>query len=286
MTDQEVLLQGLFETKALRIAPADKPFWYTSGTFGPYYINTHYLFGSQSEAEDLLNAIDQKANCPVLLIEDIWPRILHQYENNAMYQKVMNILVHTIGFEPFDFISGGQRRDFFFSICAAFLVEKPHVALFKDGSAVFTHTERHEHYVLKKNELNGMNAFHISDLVTEASSYIRLWIPILKELGAEMPKTVSVIDRNQNGWQVLHDAGTELTSLLTIDPSLFERALSAGLIDDRQYAQVIRFIKDPNRYMTDFVQEYPRFLKDECEQGGENGKRARQFLERQDEQEK
>lgn len=286
MTDQEFLLQGLFETKALRMAPFDRPFWYTSGTFGPYYINTHYLFGSQSEAEDLLSAIDQKADCPVLLIEDIWPRILHQYENNAMYRKVMDILVHTIGFEPFDFISGGQRRDFFFSICAAFLVEQPHVALFKNGSAVFTHTERHEHHIPKKNELDGMTAFHVSDLVTEASSYIRLWIPVLKELGAEIPKTLSVVDRNQNGWQVLHEAGTELTSLLTIDPSLFERALAAGLIDDRQFTQAVRFIKDPGRYMTEFIQEHPLFLKEECERGGKNGIRAQQFLERQNEQDK
>jgi len=30
----------LFETNALKIAPAEKPFWYTSGLIGPYYINT------------------------------------------------------------------------------------------------------------------------------------------------------------------------------------------------------------------------------------------------------
>ena len=36
------LVASLIRTQALRLAPADEVFWYTSGTVGPYYINTHY----------------------------------------------------------------------------------------------------------------------------------------------------------------------------------------------------------------------------------------------------
>ena len=32
------LVSYLFKTNALRVSPADKPFWYTSGKFGPFYI--------------------------------------------------------------------------------------------------------------------------------------------------------------------------------------------------------------------------------------------------------
>ncbi len=33
--DRDTLIHWLFATRALRAAPADEPFWYTSGTLGP-----------------------------------------------------------------------------------------------------------------------------------------------------------------------------------------------------------------------------------------------------------
>ena len=37
------IIDALFETEAIRMAPADHPFWYTSGMLGPFYCNTHFL---------------------------------------------------------------------------------------------------------------------------------------------------------------------------------------------------------------------------------------------------
>ena len=54
------LVSYLFETNALRICPDNKPFWYTSGKIGPYYINTHFLYGSEQDAVDLLKFIDSE----------------------------------------------------------------------------------------------------------------------------------------------------------------------------------------------------------------------------------
>ncbi len=39
---KEKLIEGLFETDAIKVCPAGKPFWYTSGKIGPYYVNTHF----------------------------------------------------------------------------------------------------------------------------------------------------------------------------------------------------------------------------------------------------
>ena len=47
------IIKWLFQTNAIQVCPEDRPFWYTSGTLGPYYINTHYLYGSKEEAENL-----------------------------------------------------------------------------------------------------------------------------------------------------------------------------------------------------------------------------------------
>ena len=61
------LIDGLFQTKALRIAPEDKPFWYTSGKLGPFYVNTHFLYGSEEKAVHLLEVIDAKKEYDIIL---------------------------------------------------------------------------------------------------------------------------------------------------------------------------------------------------------------------------
>ena len=44
------LLEALLETEALRLPPPGEVFWYTSGTVGPYYINTENLYGGPTAA--------------------------------------------------------------------------------------------------------------------------------------------------------------------------------------------------------------------------------------------
>jgi len=62
------LVNWLFNTGAVRVCPEGKPFWYTSGTIGPYYINTHFLYGSERKALELLETIDaikaDRLGCP------------------------------------------------------------------------------------------------------------------------------------------------------------------------------------------------------------------------------
>jgi len=40
------IMNLLFETNAFKVAEENKPFWYTSGKIGPYFINADYLYGS------------------------------------------------------------------------------------------------------------------------------------------------------------------------------------------------------------------------------------------------
>jgi len=38
-----IIEKELFRTKALKISGTETPFWYTSGTFGPFYIHIDFL---------------------------------------------------------------------------------------------------------------------------------------------------------------------------------------------------------------------------------------------------
>ena len=57
MTDK--IVQALFDTKAIRVAPAETPFWYTSGRLGPFFINTHFLLENEAAAGEVLKRIER-----------------------------------------------------------------------------------------------------------------------------------------------------------------------------------------------------------------------------------
>ena len=86
----EKLIEGLFKTKAIRVCPADSPFWYTSGKIGPYYINTHFLYGSEDKANALLSEIDvlkeDKPNCAHKLMNII----LNNYNEDYIFKNTIN----------------------------------------------------------------------------------------------------------------------------------------------------------------------------------------------------
>ena len=44
------IMSYLFATDAIRICEENKPFWYTSGKIGPYFINTHFVYGNEKDA--------------------------------------------------------------------------------------------------------------------------------------------------------------------------------------------------------------------------------------------
>lgn len=280
MIHNEPIVCALFATKALRISPSDQPFFYTSGTIGPYYINTHFLFGSESEANEMLVLIETAAKQPLTLSAPLWTRIEHQYHTNATYRMVIDELVNLADKVPFDFISGGERRDYFFSLPVSQLLRKPHVSILKTGEAYLFEADNPSDRLLKPDDLVGKTALHISDLVTEASSYIRTWIPTVKRLGAAMPHSLTVVDRDQGGYQSLTGAGTTLQALTLFSPGLFDHAYTAGLITKDQHQQILQFLIDPALFQSHFLKEHPHFLNEQIENGGKNAERAKLLMER------
>ena len=67
------VLSWLFETKAVRVCPEGAPFWYTSGKLGPFYINTHFLYGSQ-EAAEALKKLDGEKKGPLKSLLQFWKK--------------------------------------------------------------------------------------------------------------------------------------------------------------------------------------------------------------------
>ena len=226
----------LFETNAIRFCEENKPFWYTSGKIGPYFINTHFVYGSEKEATELLSYIDECLKDKKTLPKNIFNKVLKQYNENSIYQNVINCMVefikNNINIEEIDYISGGERRDWFFSNIIAYILNKPHISIYKDLSVNISNSDFSENDV--KTDLSGKNVLHIADLITVASSYIRAWIPAIKNLNANMKWSLSVVNRMQGGKEKIESENIKSFSLVNVDEELFEKTVARIRMLSRQ----------------------------------------------------
>jgi len=273
------LISYLFETKAIRVCPKDKPFWYTSGKIGPYYINTHFLFGSEDEANRLLEKIDGRKDDKEACTGEIHKTVMDQYRNNPIYRGTIDALTAYINeqLNPSEiaFVSGGERRDWFFSIPVADKLGKPHITLFKDmGAVVYENGSSHE-----PGDLSGAAVLHVADLITSASSYTRAWVPIIGDLGARMKHSLVVVDRLQGGAEALAKLNVESHALVSIDRCVFEEAFKRRYIDKAQLKLVLDYMEDPDGSMRLFLKEHPEFLEDAIKSGGKTAERAMLLIE-------
>lgn len=273
------LIEGLFKTSAIRVCPAGSPFWYTSGKLGPYYINTHFLYGSEEKANALLSEIDvlkeDKENCTAKLAD----MVLKNYGNDPIYKNTIDTLVEnikeSIPLDSFGFISGGERRDWFFSIAVSKLLGKPHITIFKDKDAYIYENGKTEKIV----PLEGEKVLHIADLITSASSYERAWVPAIKEAGGNMKYSFVIIDRMQGGSELLRTLGVDSHALVHVNEDIFGKALNKGYIDKDQYDMIIRYMEDPDRFMKDFFKDNPDFIEKALKSDEKTAARARLCIE-------
>ena len=256
------LIRALVESEALRVAPASDVFWYTSGKVGPYYINTHFLYGGAQAAAALLDFIEENADPRArLFAAQLSEQVETMYERDDRYGAVIDRLAAAVDGtgESYDFISGGQRRDWFFSVGVAARLQRPHLYLYKDRSATVAHNSGGEQ---ESAEWSGVRTIHVADLVTEASSYLRSWVPALRDRGAEMGAAVNVVDRDQGGISALQGQGVNASALLRVDDALFDALLQAGLVDADQHERLQAYYRDPDEAMKRFIEDNPGFVED------------------------
>ena len=268
------IISWLFETDAVRVCPEGQPFWYTSGKLGPFYINTQFLYGSEAAANSLLKTIEEACAGEKLAFYDkVWADISAQLAACPIYAQLIDLLTEAAAKLDVDFVSGGERRDFFFSMPVARKLGLGHLSIFKDLSCVYTDKDGVSMDAAQAG-LAGKKSVHIADLITVASSYIRAWIPAVESLGARIAYSLAVVDRDQGGSDILAKAGCPLTTLVTIKPELFEQAKALGRVTDAQVALVNSFIADPDKFMHDFLVAHPDFLAGEIAKGGKSAQRA------------
>ena len=277
--DKNQLITWLFKTNAVRVCPENKPFWYTSSKIGPYYINTHFLYGSEEKANNLLKVIDvckeNKMECSEIILELAYKN----YETDEIYRGLITSMCEYIktnfDLKKIDYISGGERRDWFFSLIIANLLKIPHITIFKDLSAVLYNNG----VSTEIKDIKNSNVLHIADIITEASSYVRAWIPAIQALNGNLKYSLVVVDRLQGGAEKLNSAGVESHALMNVDKTLFDGALEEGHITQLQHQMLMSFLENPTETMRTFLKKHPEFLENSLQSDVKTAERARICIE-------
>lgn len=275
------LVSYLFETNAIRFCEENKPFWYTSGKIGPYFINTHFVYGSEKEAVELLAFIDECLADKLSLPRKVFEKVLKQYQTNEIYKNVIDTMLKyiedNINVCEIDYISGGERRDWFFSNIIAHLLNKPHLSIYKDLSVVASDSNFETSESI--TSLDGKKVLHIADLITVASSYIRAWIPAIRNLGSQVCWSCVVVDRMQGGKDKIEAEGVKSLSLVQVDKNLFKKALDLNIINESQLAMLDGFFENPDETMKQFLIDHPEFLKNSLKADEKTRKRAQLLVD-------
>lgn len=271
----------LFETNAVRVSDPEKPFWYASGTLGPFYVNTHFLIESEEKANELLALIEKSASGDrTKFLSTILEFVKKQYETSESYKMVIDLIVEKAKELDFDIISGGERRDYFFSLMPAYILGKSHLSIFKDGETYFSRNVEEDAVKVGEGDLSGKVSLHIADLITEASSYTNAWIPSIRGVGAEIKDTIAVIDRLQGGEANLAKQGVSMYTFAKIELPLFDEGVNKGILTSAQRDMVAHFMENPIDYMKAFLTAHPDFIDEQIALGGKPKQRAEMAISR------
>jgi len=258
------ITEYLFTTNAIKVSDPKTPFWYASGLIGPFYINTHYLAGGEATAVELLELITLYSSevsydkC----IRAIDLKVREIYEMHPIFRdtlrKATDLIETNMDVSKIDFVSGGERRDWFFHSLVAELIGKPALFIRKDATVWVKENDD----IGRQDAIGGANVLHIADLVTIASSYVKVWIPAVKRLGGTITHALNIVDRLQGADKVLRGRGITPLSLARIDAEFFHVASQRGCITRAQHGMIVDYIRDPFTTMKKFLFETPSFLKD------------------------
>lgn len=275
------IISYLFETNAIKFCEENKPFWYTSGKIGPYFINTHFIYGNESDAKELLSFIDEQLSDKMALPKNVFEKVLAQYNSNKIYKDVIDMMIATIkeniNVDEIDYVSGGERRDWFFSNIIAYLLDKPHISIYKDLNAVVSDSKFETTVALDR--IDNKKVLHVADLVTVASSYIRAWIPAIENFGAKMCWSCVVVDRMQGGSEKIKEKGVLPLSLVQVDKSLFAKALEMNVINETQQEMLNGFFENPDETMKQFLISHPEFIEESLNADEKTAKRAKLLVD-------
>ncbi len=254
---QQDLIRRILDTKAVSIwnHKTGPIFWYAASVPGPFYVNTELVIGPELSASLLKDITSIVAQTPDSKerAEKLEALIMGACERDETFRNIIETMASRIRADfitdSYAVISGGERRDWIFSIPVAKLLGVRHVYLFKNGASYCAEP-------LAMGEI----ALHISDLINNAASYFDNWLPILEQAGLACVGTVCVNSRGSNGVDRLKANGQKVVALNSVDVPFFEACQRNGLIDEATLEELKLFFSSSKDWASRYVMGRPELF--------------------------
>ncbi len=259
----EDLLRLVHATRAVSIWDHDKGpiFWYAQNLPGPFYVNTEKVIGTQL-AEKLVREITAIVAGTVdgqARAEQLNHLILDAFKHTPDWQRIVVTLAEraraSFPAHSYQLVSGGERRDWLFSIPFAHICDVPHLFLFKDKT-----------HFCAQNISAGQSALHVSDLINNAASFFDRWKPALDGMGISCAGNLSVALRGTEGLKRLKDIGSPTLSLVTIDAEFFRHLHAGEMISQATAEEISVFLSSQRDWALRYLMPHPSlFHVRECD---------------------
>ena len=227
-------------------------FWYAASVPGPFYVNTEKLIGADAAATLLQDITDimKKDATPADKSQMVYDAVMTEYHKNEVFQRVVATMVHGEGafaLDNYNCISGGERRDWFFSIPMAYETKKDHLFIFKNQDVFKRSAEGSE------APFGGEKTLHVADLIHHAASYFDNWLPVLERHNMNVVGTVCAISRGRHGLDRLDEIGLKNHKLKGIDPEFFTDILNDGLISQDVFDEIDLYFNDKQNWVQKYI---------------------------------
>jgi adenine/guanine phosphoribosyltransferase-like PRPP-binding protein len=106
-----------------------------------------------------------------------YEKLASDYAKDPAYRSIIGILSEDIqkhvDLDKIDFVSGGIRRDLFYSILIARALEKPLLTILKDQRVILSEPNGSQAHIVSEFKTTE-NVLHVADIFTEASSHRKI----------------------------------------------------------------------------------------------------------------
>ncbi|MBW3023234.1 hypothetical protein KY308_03965 [Candidatus Woesearchaeota archaeon] len=183
---QRIGLNGIVKTGVFR--HTDNFFPLTSGKITNYYFECANMLRDGGMYSSIVS-------CLTKMIKSAFPDV-DSLENYNQY-----------------IISGGESKDWIFSLPIAKAFEIPHAMVYKNGT-------------VKGADIEGRDVIHILDINNQGSSIKDKWIPAIKNAGGNLVQIVSFIDTLEGGFDVVkglvENKGVDYATMVPMDKFAWE----------------------------------------------------------------
>jgi hypothetical protein len=253
----EDLLKLILDTSAVSIwNHATGPvFWYAANVPGPFYVNTEMVIGADLSKKMLreITAIISGTVDAEARAEQLNHVILEAYKASPSWQRLIATMIARAREEfpehSFSMISGGERRDWLFSIPFAHHINLPHLFLFKN-----------KELFCEQPLKAGQKVLHVSDLINNAASFFEMWKPALDTLHLGCAGNLCVNVRGEAGIRRLGEAGQKTVALMTIDTDFFRRLHAADLITRETFEEIAVFFASSQDWASKYLMGKPELF--------------------------